>query len=616
MGDFRIKKIENEGQRNQFYNQILKDLEAFDFMLLNDLIDTGSSTIGVEQEIVLIDEMGDPYPKGVEILADINDEHFTSEIARFNLEANLDPLQLENDCFSRMENDLTGLLTLGNAVANRHGGSFYLTGVLPTIVRGHLDFGYMTPVDRYQVLSEELRGIRQADFQVHLQGVDDLQMNMASILFEACNTSFQMHLQINPQEFVAQHNWSQMIAGAVLAGATNAPILFGRELWHENRIAIFKQSLDTRNYNSHYREKAARVSFGRNWLEGSPSDLWKNDVARFPLVFRGSETPDPMRQINEGIMPELRSVRLHSGTTYTWNRLCYGLHKNVAHIRIECRYLPAGPSAVDEVANMVFWVGLMKAMPKEPFFWRNEDFRAYKENFFKAARYGLHNVLYWKGKRVPAKLLILDELIPMARKALIEEGVSTIDIDKYLGIIANRVSGENTGSDWSIRNFRKLLSTFKPALACRILVQESLNFQRENLPVSSWSDITKTDLSHYFTKHFDDLTVADIMSTEILTIHGNANLQTARSIMEWRNIHHLIVEGEDQTCLKLLSANLLLQDYDETTILNDLELFEPLVVGPETGILHAKALMFEKGQDSIAVCEAGKVVGILTSKDF
>ncbi len=43
--------------------------------------------------------------------------------------------------------------------------------------------------------------------------------------------------------------------------------------------------------------------------------------------------------------------------------MCYGFSGDKPHIRIECRYLPSGPTPVDEVANFAFWVGLMKAKP-------------------------------------------------------------------------------------------------------------------------------------------------------------------------------------------------------------------------------------------------------------
>ena len=171
--------------------------------------------------------------------------------------------------------------------------------------------------DRYKVLSQELLNLRGEKFEIFLEGVDDVKLKLESILFEACNTSIQLHMQINPARFLHMYNWSQLISGPVLSVCTNSPLLFGKELWSENRIALFKQSLDTRIHYNHFREKVPRVYFGEDWLQKSPSELWKSAVARFPLVFRCEGTDNSTLLYASGKMPELKSVRLHNGTTYT-----------------------------------------------------------------------------------------------------------------------------------------------------------------------------------------------------------------------------------------------------------------------------------------------------------
>src|SRR5690606_41132411 len=60
------------------------------------------------------------------------------------------------------------------------------------------------------------------------------------------NTSFQLHLQVNPAEFTRAYNVAQLIAAPVLAVGCNSPILFAKRLWRETRIAIFQQTVDTR----------------------------------------------------------------------------------------------------------------------------------------------------------------------------------------------------------------------------------------------------------------------------------------------------------------------------------------------------------------------------------
>jgi len=91
-------------------------------------------------------------------------------------------------------------------------------------------------------------------------------------------------------------------------------------------------------------------------------------------------------------MPETKALNLHNGTLYKWNRLCYGLHKNIAHVRIENRYIPSGPSIKDEIANAMFWVGVMQGMPDNyKNIWEQMSFSEAKGNFINAARTGFFN---------------------------------------------------------------------------------------------------------------------------------------------------------------------------------------------------------------------------------
>ncbi|MCB9087463.1 MAG: hypothetical protein H6628_04030 [Calditrichae bacterium] len=53
--------------------------------------------------------------------------------------------------------------------------------------------------------------------EFHIMGADELITKHNSIMFEGCNTSFQMHLQVPPERFISEYNWAQAIAAPVLA---------------------------------------------------------------------------------------------------------------------------------------------------------------------------------------------------------------------------------------------------------------------------------------------------------------------------------------------------------------------------------------------------------------
>jgi hypothetical protein len=68
--------------------------------------------IGAEQEPFLVDRMLNPAPVGPEVLAGISDPRVTSELGRFNLEANLSPRTLTGHCLRERENEALELVEL------------------------------------------------------------------------------------------------------------------------------------------------------------------------------------------------------------------------------------------------------------------------------------------------------------------------------------------------------------------------------------------------------------------------------------------------------------------------------------------------------------------------
>ena len=143
-----------------------------------------------------------------------------------------------------------------------------------------------------------------------------------------------------------------------MAIAANSPIVFGKRLWHESRIAMFQQALDVRTTHDHMRERSPRVSFGTGWLEKSLLEIYREDIARFRVLLGNDIKEDSLELINQGKTPKLRALQVHNSTVYRWNRPCYGISDNgKPHLRIENRVLPSGPTIIDSVANAAFWLG-------------------------------------------------------------------------------------------------------------------------------------------------------------------------------------------------------------------------------------------------------------------
>ena len=261
MGNQSVNQFTNPEARKKFTRMLLNDIRALERMLEEGMIESGITRIGAEQELCLVDDRFQPKTNNLEILSAINDPHFVPEIAKFNIEANLDPQEFDSDCFSRMEKQLRDLLAKAHEAAETRDTQIVMTGILPTLRKEHLQFDHITPNPRYNALDEAIKAQRGSDFELNILGVDELITNHNNILFEACNTSFQVHMQTSPEEFTQKYNWSQMIAGPVLAVAVNSPLLLGKRLWKETRIALFQQSVDTRSSTNIKRDQEPRVTY-------------------------------------------------------------------------------------------------------------------------------------------------------------------------------------------------------------------------------------------------------------------------------------------------------------------------------------------------------------------
>jgi CBS domain-containing protein len=614
MGEHKVNTKIDEQLRSTFIKHLVDDIEALEIMIEKGMIEDNIIRIGAEQEFCLLNENWRPAINSLEVLEQVNDDHFTTELARYNLEINLDPFKLEKDCFSKVEEQLTNLLDKAKTEADKLYTNTLLTGILPTISKSQLRFDYMTPNPRYWALNDMMKAERGGDFELHLTGVDELAVRHDSVLFEACNTSFQIHLQIEPDDFVSSYNWAQAISGPVLGICCNSPLLLGRELWSETRIALFQQSIDTRNSSYALKDKQARVSFGEDWAQGTIADIYKNNIASFDIIITKEIEKSSLDVLNEGGIPKLPALNLHNGTVYQWNRACYGVGGGKPHFRIENRYIPSGPTVIDEMANFAFWVGLMKGRPERyddlP---KVMDFREAKANFIKAARTGKESEMSWKGESWSVRDLVIKELIPIARTGLEKMNIDEADINRLLGVIRKRADG-NTGAQWIIRNYRALKKKLKQDDALVQLVQEIHNNQQHNVPVHDWPDVIPAEQPNRAATK-----VEHVMSTQIFTVKENDSAELATHIMKWKNIHHVPVEnkvGEICGILTWTHMKRFLGDKDHKDLLVR-EIMEKdfIAVEPNMDIKAAIHIMKSNEIGCLPIVHDKHVIGLVTIPD-
>ena len=618
MGEHNVEQHVDEKKAQAFMKALLEDLRALAFMLEDGRVESGVTRIGAEQELFLIDRYLRPAPVSHAVLKQANDPRLTTEIARFNLEANLTPLRLLDNCFTRMEEELTQVIEIARASAATQNADVLLAGILPTLQKSDLTLDNISPVARYHELDRGVIRMRGGPLSIHIKGLDELQLTHDNIMMESCNTSFQIHFQSNAHDFANHYNVAQAITAPVLAVAVNSPFLFGQRLWQETRVALFQHSADERSRQKQARNQPTRVSFGDCWLRHSIIELFHDQITRFRPIMITEPDENPFHVLARGETPALSALRLHNGTVWRWNRACYGVHKGVPHVRIENRALPSGPTIVDEIANAAFFTGLMVAVPQVyGEIARQMAFDDAKLNFFRAARHGLDAHFQWlDGETHNAATLILNQLLPLARQGLINAHVAGGDIDKYLGIIEERAQSGQTGARWIMKSVSEMRdSTTKDAKQVK-LTAEILANQKRGEPVHRWPVMKKAESDEW---EHSFRTVGQFMSTDLFTVSPDDLIDLAASVMDWRHIRHVPVEDQEGRLVGLITHRGLLRmmiNNTKLTTVREIMVKDPVTVSPLTPSLEAIELMRTHRVGCLPVVEGDQLVGIITSYDF
>jgi CBS domain-containing protein/gamma-glutamylcysteine synthetase len=602
---------------------LLDDLSALEHMIRHDLIETGIRRVGAEQELFLVDSHWRPAPAALGLLDAIDDPRFTTELGLFNLEINLDPRVFGGDCLSKLEQELSDGLGQLRSVARRQGLELVLTGILPTLRQSDLGLENMTPRERYRALNRAMSALRGGAYEFHIKGLDELLLKHDSVMLEACNASFQVHFQVGAAEFANLYNICQVVAAPVLAAAANSPLLFGRRLWRETRIALFQQAVDTRSSMHFLRERSPRVTFGDRWVRESVLELFQEDVARFRTLVTADLASDAQEALERGEVPGLPALCMFNSTVYRWNRACYGVTDGKPHLRIENRVLPSGPTVVDEVANAAFWFGLISDLAS-----RTEDvtrlisFEDAKLNFSAAARLGLGAQLSWiDGETRPAAKLICDQLIPMARDGLGRSGIEPRDVERYLGVVERRVGGGRTGDQWMVQSLARMGERGTIGERLTALTSATVQRQKSNTPVAEWEPAGLEEFGGWRKTH---LKVEQYMTTDLYTVGEDESFDLVASVMAWKRIRHVPVEDHEHKLVGLVSYRSVLElvarkgagEVDRHIPVSRIMKRDPITISPDASILDAISSMRENKIAALPVVKDGRLMGIITERDF
>jgi gamma-glutamyl:cysteine ligase YbdK (ATP-grasp superfamily) len=469
MGDEVSKDHFSTRDYQRFEKKLAEEMDFVRQLFTEQRFDKSSRRLGYELELCLLDLQGKPVGLNHQVLQQADNPLFTYELARYNLEINGHAFDVDALVLQNIQQDLDQLYRQIVKVTDDLNIQPGLFGVLPSLAQEHLDSElYMSDMFRYRLLNQQLMSMRGQQVRLQIHGADHLQVKRSDVMLEALGTSLQVHLQVPYKEAVDSYHaalWSSM---AMLAVSANSPLVLGKSCWQESRIAIFKQSVDTRNPQEIREGIVPRVHLSKGYIS-SFLDLFEDNGYYSPILPEVIESP----------VEDLHHFNLHNGTIWRWVRPILGCDSsNNYHLRLELRVAPSGPTLIDTVANMAFYVGLTEGLRMQPQQLTQIPYASLEKDFYRVAREGLDAEVTWcNGKMGSMQQILLKYAIPIAHQGLINLGIE--QVDQWVDIIQQRTITGQTGAKWMQDYWCKHSDTSK-------LVQQYMEHARKNIPVHQW----------------------------------------------------------------------------------------------------------------------------------
>jgi gamma-glutamyl:cysteine ligase YbdK (ATP-grasp superfamily) len=458
-----------------FERQLQQETEELQHWFNDGVFVTEGLTAGFEMEAWLIDSDQRPAPVNEAFFRRSRSPMIVPELAKFNIEFNVEPQPLSGAALAKLRDEINRTTSLCYDIAAQMDIDVVMMGILPTLTETDLTLANMSQTERFRALNEQvLRQRRGQPLNLMIQGAEHLRVSHFDVMLESAATSFQIHLQVPPDQAARYYNAACIVSAPLVAACANSPYFYGKDLWDETRIPLFEQSVALQGCDTSDCEALRRVTFGNAYIGKSLFEAFAENLRCFPVLL-------PARLDDTTAMAH---VRLHNGTIWRWNRPLIGFdERGRPHLRIEQRVVPAGPTVVDSIANAAFYYGLvhelaMQDCPPES----QLPFPVARENFYKAARLGLRASIPWlDGKTQPLTHLIVDTLLPQARNGLERLDIRRDDIEDYLGIIEARVRSGRNGAGWQ----RAYVAKF--GLDAAPLTATYLANQKHGAPVHEWT---------------------------------------------------------------------------------------------------------------------------------
>ncbi len=458
---------------NRFEHQLKEETALLETWFAQQQFSNKEPMVGLELEAWLLDNNLSPSPSNQPFLDTLNHPLVVPELASFNVEINNAPHPLlQGSPFSNLHSELDQTWQQARRAAESMELQMGMIGILPTIEEPDLSLDNMSRMQRYRALNEQVMRMRKGQpLHFRIEGRETLSLDHQDVMMEAAATSLQIHLKVPLQQSVTAFNNAIRLSAPMVALCANAPYLFGKELWDDSRIPLFEQAVNVNPLG--HRLGEGRVSFGTGYAHKSLLELFQENRDHYPVML-----PIDEQQPTEA----LAHLLLHNGTIWRWNRPLVGFDGDgTPHLRIEHRVASAGPTTLDVVANTLFFIGTMMGMLQQPARASAEiSFTQAKDNFYRAASYGLDSAVRWGNRRVYLRELLLLELLPLAETGLKRLELPTHEWRPWLELIEGRIRSGQNGARWQ----RHWVAAH--GLDLQGLTADYLHWQDSGNPIHQW----------------------------------------------------------------------------------------------------------------------------------
>ena len=338
------------------------------------------------------------------------------------------------------------------------------------------------------------RPARAASYEFYIKGLDELRMRHDSVMVEACNASFQVHLQVEPDEFANLYNIAQVLAGPVLAvrhqlAAALRPPAVGRD--PHRAVPAGGRHPPARAITS--ASASPRVTFGDRWVaelgrsrstgrtsrgsaRSSPPTL---DEDPFDVLGRGRgarpEGAAPAQRHDLPLEPRLlRHHRRQAAPAHREPRPA--VRAELARRGRQRRVLARADGGARPIAT--------RTSP------RTIEFEQAKRELLRRRAPGPRRATRLARRRASCRrpALALEHLLPLAARGARRRWASTTPTASATSASSSAACAPgNTGSRWLLQSLAEMRGRGTPGQRLNSLTAATVARQRAERPVAEWT---------------------------------------------------------------------------------------------------------------------------------